>query len=109
VTIVSCSWCHAVNALGPGPVYCEVCEHRGDRARLDCDCPRCRRFEDPRDAAGEPVAVGSRVLFAEPYQGFAGGVVAEVLRGVLGPVAGVEVAPGRRVDVLCRRLRLAGG
>jgi hypothetical protein len=39
--IVSCSWCHAAVAL-PAERYCLHCGHRGDVARGDCDCPRCR-------------------------------------------------------------------
>jgi hypothetical protein len=97
-----------MNAVGdriaPG---CCNCGHRADVPMTLCDCPRCRRLEAPKDAAGRAVSVGSRVEFDELYQGFAGGVVAELLTGVLGPVAAVEVAPGRRVDCPCRRLRLA--
>lgn len=64
-----------------------------------------RRFEEPTDAAGVTLAVGDRVEFDQPYQGIAGGVVAEFIRGVMGPIAGVRVEPNRTVDTLCRRLR----
>lgn len=47
---VSCSWCHELNELTDArnpftglllPVYCRNCGHRGDSARIWCDCPRC--------------------------------------------------------------------
>ena len=101
LTRVMCSWCHTMTSDRD----CPECEHRAELARMDCDCPRCRRFERPKDATGELLAVGSRVEFLEPHQGFPSGTVGEILRGVMGPVAGVIVEPGRTVDTLCRRLR----
>ena len=102
----SCSWCHEMTPVTPGvATLCRCCEHRADVARLDCDCARCRRFEAPQDAHRRPLTVGDRVEFVEPHDGFAGGTLVEVLRGILGPVAVVEVAPGRKVDTLCRRVR----
>jgi len=102
----SCSWCHKINALTvTGPSFCEQCEHRADLPRMNCDCPKCRRTESPKDASGNRIAVGSLVEFLEAYQGFAGGKVVAIIRGVLGPIAGVEVETGRTVDTLCRHLR----
>lgn len=110
LTSRSCSWCHTMNQTnaGPGAPTCSECGHRADLPRSACDCARCRRFEPPSDAAGVLVTVGAAVEFTEAYQGLRGGTVAELLAGVLGPVAAVEVAPGRRVDVLCRRLHVMG-
>src|SRR5579863_5552237 len=72
-TSQSCSWCHAMNTLAPGrPTFCFRCEHRADVCRMDCDCPRCRRFESPRDVAGVGIAPGDLVEFLEVYQGFTG-------------------------------------
>ena len=104
---MSCSWCHEMNTiLAAAPTFCEKCEHRGDLARMDCDCAVCRRTDSPRDEVGKSLAVGDAVKFVEPYQGFTGGTVAELLRGVAGPIAGVRL-PGtdRTADTLCRRLR----
>jgi hypothetical protein len=102
----SCSWCHTMNVLVAGqPVSCVACEHRADLPRMDCDCPKCRRFETPRDVDNKRLIVGDAVKFLEPYQGFAGGKVAAIIRGISGPIAAVEIAPGRKVDVLCRQLR----
>ena len=86
---------------------CPGCGHRADLPRLDCDCGRCRRFEEPKDEAGAAIVIGDRVEFLEPYHGFTGGTVVDVIRGTTGPVAGVQVKPGRTVDTLCRRLRRA--
>ena len=55
---------------------------------------------------GVLVTVGATVEFDEPYQGFCSGRVVELLRGVLGPVASVEIEPGRSVSTLCRRLHV---
>lgn len=106
----SCSWCHKMNPVNTGPSAptCSNCEHRADLPMSMCDCAKCRRFEPPTDAAGVPVTVGAAVEFDEPYDGFRGGTVAELLRGIYGPVAAVEIAPGRRVDTLCRRLHVMG-
>jgi hypothetical protein len=40
----SCSWCDEMVTLNPdgSPVFCSSCGHRGDVARLHCDCQRCR-------------------------------------------------------------------
>jgi hypothetical protein len=105
-TSQSCSWCHAMNVLTPGhPVFCFRCEHRADVCRMACDCPRCRRFESPRDVAGVGIAPGDLVEFLERYHGFSGGKVTAIVRGISGPMAVVEVEPGRVVDVLCRQMR----
>ncbi len=72
---------------------------------MECDCPRCRRFESPRDVAGTGIAPGDLVEFLEAYQGFPGGSVMAFIRGISGPIALVEIEPGRKVDVLCRQLR----
>lgn len=105
----TCSWCSTVNSLDhPGRLACTSCGHRADLPMSQCDCARCRRHEPPTDAIGVLVQVGAVVEFDEPYQGFHGGSVVELLRGVLGPVATVEIAPGRRVDALCRRLHVMG-
>lgn len=45
----TCSWCHELVTLSPGPTTCPTCGHRADRARLDCDCPACRRAEEERE------------------------------------------------------------
>lgn len=103
ITRTMCSWCHEMSADRD----CENCGHRADLPRLDCDCAKCRRHEQPRDESGVTLAVGDLVEFVEPYQGVAGGVVAEVFRGIMGPMAGVRIAPGRTADTLCRRLRKA--
>jgi hypothetical protein len=105
ITRRTCSWCHTVTAERE----CPDCGHRSDVPRLDCDCARCRRFESPKDVTGSSVAAGDVVEFDEPYGTFAGGRVVAVTRGVLGPVARVEVAPRRVVDVLCRRVRKVPG
>lgn len=102
----SCSWCHTINDLIPGrSAFCVACEHRADVARLDCDCPKCRRFETPRDVDNKRLIVGDQVKFLEPYQGFTSGKVAAIIRGINGPTAAVEIEPGWRVDTLCRQLR----
>ena len=59
----------------------------------------------PETGTGRRLLVGDRVEFVGPYQGFTGGRVKDVFPGVNGPMAGVEVEPGRTVDTLCRRLR----
>ena len=102
-TRTTCSWCHKWTAAST----CPDCGHRTDVPRSKCDCGACRRFEPAKDEAGELIAVGDEVEFLEPYQGFTGGTVAELLRGITGPMAGVVVAPGRTVGTLCRRLRKA--
>lgn len=112
ITSQTCSWCNKINIVQNGrPTFCTECEHRADVCRLDCDCGQCRRIEPPRDESGNPIAVGDTVQFVEPYQGYKVGTVVELLRGVMGPIAGVkiDVAPSRTVDTLCRRLRKAGG
>lgn len=109
LTSRSCSWCHHSNPVNTGPSpTCSNCEHRADLPRSACDCAKCRRFEPPTDARGVLVTVGAAVEFDEPHHGFRGGRVAELLRGALGPVAAVEVEPGRTVDALCRRLHVMG-
>ncbi len=105
-TSQSCSWCHAMNVLNPGQAtHCSRCEHRADVCRMDCDCPRCRRFESPRDLDGAGVAPGDLVEFLEPYHGFTGGKITAIIRGISGPIASVQIEPGRAVDMLCRQLR----
>lgn len=105
-TSLSCSWCHAMNVLTPGhPTFCYQCKHRADLCRMDCDCAVCRRFESPRDVAGTGIAPGDHVEFLVPYHGFQGGMVTAITRGISGPIAAVEVEPGRKVDTLCRQLR----
>jgi hypothetical protein len=44
-----CAWCHETNELTPErdtihwqPATCHSCGHRGDVARMKCDCARCR-------------------------------------------------------------------
>jgi hypothetical protein len=107
-TSQSCSWCHAMNTLTPGhSTFCFRCEHRADLCRMDCDCPRCRRFESPPDVAGVGIALGDLVEFLEAYHGFTGGKVTAIVRGISGPIAAVEVELGRVVDMLCRQLRKA--
>jgi hypothetical protein len=43
----TCSWCHKVNAVTTGPSFCTKCGHRVDVARLECNCARCQRKEEP--------------------------------------------------------------
>lgn len=103
ITSRTCSWCSTMTS----DWLCPECGHRADRARMDCDCGVCRRTESPKDADGFSLAVDDLVEFVEPYDGFTGGVVVELLRGVTGPMAGVRIAPGRTADTLCRRMRKA--
>lgn len=39
VVMVSCSWCHAMNALGTQ--NCSECDHKAGLPRMLCDCERC--------------------------------------------------------------------
>lgn len=55
--ILSCSWCHHGQDLAIS-TFCDVCGHRADRARMDCDCEQCveglyRPYIDP-EASYEP-------------------------------------------------------
>lgn len=100
-----CSWCHETVTIN-GPTLCPTCGHRADVARMDCDCGMCQRFEVPTDADGIEITVGCRVNFDEPYQGIKGGYVVEFIRGVMGPIAAVYIGESRKVDTLCRRLRV---
>jgi hypothetical protein len=38
----SCSWCDELNVMTGQPVYCGNCGHRGDVARMQCDCQDCQ-------------------------------------------------------------------
>ena len=38
---VTCSWCHELNEMMPGPASCNKCGHRADVPRMECDCRRC--------------------------------------------------------------------
>ncbi|MCE9564421.1 MAG: hypothetical protein K8U57_20480 [Planctomycetes bacterium] len=102
-TQMTCSWCETMTAERD----CPNCGHRADLTLKGCDCVNCRDVRPPIDEAGNTIAVGDAVEFVEPYCGFAGGTVVELLRGVMGPIAGVQIAPNRTADTLCRRLRKA--
>lgn len=39
--IVSCSWCHEPNRASRK--RCVKCGHNPTKARMNCDCPRCKR------------------------------------------------------------------
>lgn len=101
MTRTLCSWCDTMTAERT----CPNCEHRADLTCKGCDCVNCRHVEPPVDVSGVIIAVGDEVEFLEPYCGFTGGTVVELLRGVMGPIAGVQIEPGRTADTLCRRLR----
>ncbi len=102
-TRTTCSWCHTLTAER----FCPNCEHRADLTCKGCDYGQCLRIEPPIDEAGTAIDVGDEVEFLEPYQGFTGGTVVDLLRGVMGPIAGVQIEQGRTADTLCRRLRKA--
>jgi len=98
---MTCSWCDTPTT----EQTCPNCDHRADLTRKGCDCVNCRHVQPPIDEVGTQVDVGDLVEFVEPYRGFTGGTVVELLRGVMGPIAGVQIEPGRTADTLCRRLR----
>jgi hypothetical protein len=39
---ITCSWCHELNRVTPGPTSCSNCGHRADLPRMSCDCPACK-------------------------------------------------------------------
>lgn len=47
--VQSCSWCREGNEVRADgrKVFCWSCGHRADVARIDCDCPKCRRVAKP--------------------------------------------------------------
>lgn len=63
--ITTCSWCHSDIRVVPGAItLCAQCGHEGDRPRLDCRCPRCRRPDRDQDLDRETVTTLCRRLTA---------------------------------------------